>query len=126
MVENTSRSLDALFHALSDPTRRSMLQSLTDRAHTVGELAAPFPISLAAVSKHIKVLEGAGLVRREIQGRVHTCHLQATPMHAGAEWLRHYERYWNARLDVLEALLKADDTARRPPPKPRKRKQAKE
>jgi DNA-binding transcriptional ArsR family regulator len=98
-----------VFQALSDPTRRAMLGDLADGPRTVGELAAPFDISLAGASKHIQVLERAGLVRREVQGRVHTCHLDAAPLHAGAEWLRHYERFWNRRLDVLEALMRAED-----------------
>ncbi|HEU4991700.1 MAG TPA: metalloregulator ArsR/SmtB family transcription factor [Luteimonas sp.] len=98
-----------MFQALSDPTRRAMLGDLADGPRTVGELAAPFDISLAGASKHIQVLERAGLVRREVQGRVHTCHLDAAPLHAGAEWLRHYERFWNRRLDVLEALMRAED-----------------
>ncbi|QDH70255.1 ArsR/SmtB family transcription factor [Marilutibacter alkalisoli] len=126
MVENNPQTLDALFHALSDPTRRSMLQALARQPHKVGELAAPFEMSLAAASKHIKVLEHAGLVRREISGRTHTCHLEAMPMHAGLEWIRHYERFWNSRLDALEALLRADDAARPVPapvpPQRRKRK----
>jgi DNA-binding IclR family transcriptional regulator len=86
-----------------------MLGDLAVRPRTVGELAAPFAISRAGASKHIQVLERAGLVRREVQGRVHTCHLDAAPLHAGAEWLRHYERFWNRRLDVLEALMRAED-----------------
>ncbi|MBB1059481.1 metalloregulator ArsR/SmtB family transcription factor [Marilutibacter spongiae] len=109
MVEFNPRSLDALFHALSDPTRRAMLQTLSTRSHKVGELAAPFDMSLAAASKHIKVLEQAGLVRREVRGRTHTCHLEALPLHAGLAWLRHYERFWRDRLDALEALLRSSD-----------------
>ncbi len=109
MVEFDPQSLDALFHALSDPTRRAMLKTLSNGSHKVGELAAPFDMSLAAASKHIKVLEQAGLVRREIQGRTHTCHLEAMPLHAGLEWIRHYEHFWSGRLDALEALLAADD-----------------
>ena len=100
--------LDQVFQALSDPTRRAMLGDLAAGPRTVGELAAPFDISLAGASKHIQVLERAGLLRREVQGRVHTCHLDARPLHAGAEWLRHYERFWNHKLDALEALLRAD------------------
>ncbi len=111
MVEDSS--LDEIFHALADPTRRAMLQSLAGAEHTVGELAAPFAISLAAASKHIKVLERAGLVKRSIAGRTHVCRLDAAPMHAGMEWLRHYEKFWNARLDALEALLAADAAADR-------------
>lgn len=106
--------LDAVFGALSDPTRRAMLRDLASAPRTVGELAAPFAISLAGASKHIQVLERAGLVQREVQGRVHVCRLDARPLHAGAEWLRHYERFWNTKLDALEALLKADDDAARP------------
>jgi DNA-binding transcriptional ArsR family regulator len=107
-------ALDSLFQALSDPTRRAMLQALARKPHTVGELAEPFHISLAGASKHIQVLERAGLIRREVQGRVHTCRLDARPLHAGAEWLRHYERFWTLKLDALEQLLQAD--TRKPEP----------
>ena len=102
-------SLDVVFQALADPTRRAMLQALAGQPRTVGELAAPFEISLAGASKHIQVLERAGLIQREVQGRVHTCHLDARPLHTGAEWLRHYERFWNRSLDALEALLRTPD-----------------
>ncbi|HEY9541030.1 MAG TPA: metalloregulator ArsR/SmtB family transcription factor [Luteimonas sp.] len=104
-----SPHLDGVFQALSDPTRRAMLQALAEQPRTVGELAAPFEISLAGASKHIQVLERAGLIHREVQGRVHTCHLDARPLHAGAEWIRHYERFWNRKLDALEALLRTAD-----------------
>ena len=104
----TEPSLDSLFQALSDPTRRAMLQALARQPRTVGELAAPFEISLAGASKHIQVLERAGLIRRSVQGRVHTCRLDARPLHAGAEWMRHYERFWTLKLDALEQLLQAD------------------
>lgn len=113
MVKQYPERLDAVFGALADPTRRAMLRDLAVRPRTVGELAAPFAISLPGASKHIQVLERAGLVRREVQGRVHTCRLDARPLHAGAEWLRHYERFWNQKLDVLEAMLKAEDAAKR-------------
>ena len=109
MVED--QHLDDVFHALADPTRRAMLQSLSKSQHTVGELAAPFSITLAAASKHIKVLERAGLVRRAIEGRTHVCSLDALPMHAGMEWIRHYEKYWTERLDILQGLLEADAAA---------------
>jgi len=112
MVDNSPESLDAVFHALADPTRRAMLRELADRPRTVGELAAPFAISLAGASKHIQVLERAGLIERQVQGRVHTCRLDPRPLHAGAEWIRHYERFWTGRLDALEALLKADDAGK--------------
>lgn len=109
MVED--QALDEMFHALSDPTRRAMLKSLSQSQRTVGELAAPFAITLAAASKHIKVLERAGLVSRNVQGRTHMCSLDARPMHAGMEWIRHYEKFWTGRLDALEALLEAEDAA---------------
>ena len=109
MVDKSNERLDAVFHALADPTRRAMLRELAGRPHTVSELAAPFAISLAGASKHIQVLQRAGLIAREVQGRVHTCRLEPAPMHEGVEWMRHYERFWTQRLDGLEALLKAED-----------------
>lgn len=98
-----------MFRALADPTRRAMLEQLAEGRRSVGELAQPFDMSLAAASKHIKVLERAGLVRREVRGRTHLCSLDARPMHGGLEWMRHYEQFWNRRLDDLEALLRAED-----------------
>ncbi len=115
MVEDSTARLDALFHALSDATRRAMLASLAHSASTVGELAAPFDMSLAAASKHIKVLERAGLVHRTVQGRMHLCRLDARPMHGGMEWIRHYEKFWNERLDALESVLAAEDAAAKRP-----------
>ena len=114
MVDKNSPALDTVFQALSDPTRCSMLHALAAGQRTVGELAAPFDISLAGASKHIQMLERAGLIQREVQGRVHTCRLDARPLHAGAEWLRHYERFWTGKLDALEALLKAEDADKKP------------
>jgi len=108
MVELQEARLDAVFHALGDVTRRQMLRLLADGEHTVGQLAEPFHMSLAAASKHIKALERAGLVRREIQGRIHLCRLNAGPLAAADEWLAHYERFWHGRLDRLEALLQRD------------------
>ena len=113
-------ALDGLFAALSDRTRRAMLGALAAGERSVGELAAPFDMSLAAVSKHIKVLEAAGLVKREVQGRTHRVRLDAHPLHAGAEWLRHYERFWTQRLDVLDALLQAEGRVAGKPAKPAK------
>jgi DNA-binding transcriptional ArsR family regulator len=112
MVDKYSDPLDAVFHALADPTRRAMLQDLAVRPRTVGELAEPFDISLAGASKHVQVLERAGLIQREVQGRMHICRLDAGPMHAGAEWMRHYEQFWNQKFDALEALLKAEDATK--------------
>jgi DNA-binding transcriptional ArsR family regulator len=107
MVEYETPTLDAIFHALGDGTRRRMLSALSERERTVGELAQPFSISLAAASKHIKVLEAAGLLRREVQGRTHVCRIDPGPLASASEWLRHYERFWNDRLDRLEQLLRA-------------------
>ncbi|MFQ6325495.1 ArsR/SmtB family transcription factor [Nocardia sp. CWNU-33] len=109
MVGNPGDQLDIVFHALADSTRRSMLHSLARRQHSVGELAAPFDISLAAASKHIKVLERAGLVRRTVQGRTHMCRLDARPLELGAEWMRFYERFWNDSLDALETALRQEE-----------------
>lgn len=124
MVDYRSERLDAVFHALADPTRRAMLHRLAEREHSVGELAEPYRMTLAAASKHIKALERAGLVRRTVLGRTHVCRLEAGPLHGGFEWLRHYERYWNQRLDSLEALLHAEDEAQVRPRQPDASKQA--
>lgn len=107
MVEQHSSDLDAVFKALADPTRRAMLQRLADDALSVSELAEPLDMSLAAASKHIQVLERAGMVHRTVQGRTHICRLEAGPLHAGMEWLRHYERFWTGRVDALERLVRA-------------------
>jgi DNA-binding transcriptional ArsR family regulator len=124
MVDETrhpgNARLDQLFQALADPTRRAMLAALARGPHTVTQLATPFEISLAGASKHIQVLERAGLVSRSVAGRVHTCRLDARPLHAGAEWLRHYEAYWTRSLDTLEALLRAKPAPARTPPDPRR------
>ena len=90
-----------------------MLRELAAGERTVSELAQPFAISLAAASKHIKALEGAGLIRREVRGRTHICRLDAGPLSSASEWLRYYERFWTGRLDALEQLLRKED-ARKP------------
>jgi DNA-binding transcriptional ArsR family regulator len=112
MVNSSVESLDRVFHALADPTRRRMLRSLAAGERTVGELAEPFQMSLAAASKHIRVLERAGLVRRTVQGRTHYCRLNPKPLSSAHEWLSFYERFWNERLDALEALLRHPDRDR--------------
>lgn len=108
MVELETPRLDAVFHALGDATRRRMLRSLAEGERTVGELAQPFDMSLAAASKHVKALERAGLVRRTVRGRTHHCRLEARPLEGAHEWLGFYERFWNRRLDVLEELLRRE------------------
>ena len=114
MVELQPPHLDAIFHALGDATRRQMLRDLAQGARTVGELAAPFAISLAAASKHIKVLEHAGLLRREVRGRTHLCRLAPDPLASAYQWLRFYERFWTDRLEVLERLLRTEDAGPSP------------
>ena len=109
MVER-SEQLDAVFHALAHDARRDMLRRLADRELTVGELGEPLEMSLAAASKHLQVLEGAGLVRRTVMGRRHLCRLDPGPLAGADEWLRFYKRYWNEQLDALDRLF-ADDTA---------------
>jgi DNA-binding transcriptional ArsR family regulator len=111
MVEY-SRHLDAVFQALSDPTRRAMLGQLAERELTIGELATPFKMSFAGASKHVRVLEDAGLVSRTIRGRTHLCRLEAARLAEADAWLRRYERFWSTKLDQLEALLRAEDQAK--------------
>jgi DNA-binding transcriptional ArsR family regulator len=114
MVELEAPQLDTVFHALGDSTRRRMLLALSGGERTVSELAQPFPISLAAASKHIKALEHAGLIRREVRGRTHICRLDPGPLSGAHEWLAHYQRFWTDRLDILERLLREEDAAKIP------------
>ena len=116
MVELQTPQLDTVFHALGDATRRQMLRELSRGERTVGQLAEPFAISLAAASKHIKALENAGLIRREVRGRTHLCRLAPGPLASAHEWLGFYEHFWTDRLNVLEQLLR-DEDARKPRPR---------
>jgi DNA-binding transcriptional ArsR family regulator len=108
MVLQDSPALDDVFHALADPTRRAMLRSLTEGQRNIGELAAPHRMSFAAASKHVRVLERAGLVRRQVEGRAHVCRIEPGPLAAAEEWLRYYEGFWSRKLDALDAALRAD------------------
>jgi len=112
MVELQTFEMNSVFHALGDATRRQMLRDLAAGERTVSELAQPFAMSLAAASKHIKVLEGAGLIRREVKGRTHVCRLEPGPLASAHEWLGFYERFWNSRLDLLEQLLRGEDVTK--------------
>ena len=114
MVERPASTLDGVFHALADPTRRAMLRRLGGGEHTIGELASPFAMTFAAASKHVKVLETAGLLRRSVRGRTHLCRIEPAPLAAADEWLRACEHFWADRLDALERAL---GTAV-PPPSP--------
>ena len=100
-----SDDLSRTFAALSDPTRRAILERLVEGAATVGELAEPFAISLPAVSRHLKVLEGAGLIVRETDAQWRRCHLQAAPLEDAANWIEHYRAFWEARFDALARYL---------------------
>ncbi len=106
-----AKPLDMTLLALADPTRRAILQRLSRGEARVTELAAPFPISLNSVSKHIRILERARLVRRRRAGREHLLSLDQQPLEEAAAWMATQRNIWNARLDVLEALLEAEDAA---------------
>jgi len=108
MVELEDERLDAVFQALADSTRRTMLQLLAQGECSVGELGAPFRMSFAGASKHVKALERAGLVSRTVIGRTHVCRLEAAPLAQADAWLRDYEVFWRDRLDVLAQVLRHD------------------
>jgi DNA-binding transcriptional ArsR family regulator len=105
--------LDATFTALADPTRRDILRRLALGELTVGDLADPYEMSLNAVSKHLKVLEGADLIRRRIEGRTHHISLHAKPLGRAREWLELYRVFWEGRLDSLEVFLANKKAKRR-------------
>jgi DNA-binding transcriptional ArsR family regulator len=113
--------LDDVYGALADPTRRAMLAVLARGEAQVGSLAGRFPISLNGVSKHVKVLERAGLVERTVRGREHWIKLDAGPLREATRWLEHYRGFWEARLEALEAFLVEAETTRAPAPKRRKK-----
>jgi DNA-binding transcriptional ArsR family regulator len=108
---SSSDRLDRVFHALSDPTRRQMLHALADGERTVGELAAPFRMSLAGAAKHVKTLERSGLLRRTVRGRTHICRLEHAPLASANAWFRYYTRFWEQSLDALDTALREDDVA---------------
>ena len=105
MVENR---LDVTFHALADPTRRGMLASLALGDKSIGELGEPFRMTFAGASKHVKVLESAGLIERRKAGRRQICTLKAEPLAQAEAWLRQWEKFWNVRIDRLQALVESD------------------
>lgn len=110
MVENR---LDSTFRALADPTRRGMLASLALGDKSVGELGEPFQMSFAGASKHVKVLEGAGLIKRRKAGRRQICSLKAAPLAEANAWLSQWEKFWGDRLDRLEAIFDAAEEEQR-------------
>jgi DNA-binding transcriptional ArsR family regulator len=106
MVEySRSDGLDLVFSALADPTRRAILRTLTLRPATINEIAKPFPVSLNAISKHVMVLERAGLLRREIKGRQHHCRIEPSPLRQADAWMAHYRQFWDERLDALAVYV---------------------
>jgi len=109
MVTNSTR-LDRTFGALADPTRRAILAALARGDATVGELARPFAVSRPAISKHLRVLERARLVRRQRDGRVSRCEFDAAPMREAAEWVERYRRYWTGQLDALQRYVERKST----------------
>ena len=102
-----ARLLDEVFFALSDPVRRAILERVAEQPALVSELAAPFDISLQAVSRHIQVLARAGLVSQERTGRIARCSLEVGPIFAAATWINHYSQYWQAQFDSLASWLVA-------------------
>jgi DNA-binding transcriptional ArsR family regulator len=100
--------LDVTFSALGDPIRRAMVERLAQSGLSVSELAKPFPVSLPAISKHLKILEGAGLIRKEKAGRTITCHLNPSPLISTATWISHYRPLWEKQLEQLSAYLEEE------------------
>ena len=110
MVKCSPRSLDRTFAALADPTRRRILEHLALGDRCVTDLAKPYRMSLPAVSKHLRVLERAGLIRRQRRGRVHQLKLEAKPMQNAQQWIEEYRHFWEQNLDRLEDYLKQQPT----------------
>src|SRR4029079_4538794 len=107
MVEHR---LDTTFQALADPTRRGMLASLALGDKSIGELGEPFAMTFAGAAKHVKVLEGAGLIERRQAGRRQICKLRAGPLAEAEAWLRQWEKFWSASLDQLQALVEREES----------------
>lgn len=105
----TEQILDSIFMALADATRRELVRMLSERTYTMNELAAPFSMSLAAVSKHVKVLEQAGLVTRQVEGRQHHISLRAGPLAQALDWISVYRRFWQDKLDDLEQYISKEE-----------------
>jgi DNA-binding transcriptional ArsR family regulator len=109
----STAGLDDILIALADPTRRAILERLSRGDARVTDVAEPFPISLNSVSKHIRLLERAGLVRRRVRGREHLLSFNARPLDSAAEWIESHRALWIGRLQALDALLKQEDRERR-------------
>ncbi len=109
MVKSNAARLDGIFQALSDGTRRSILRDVAGGEKTVGEIARPYRMSLAAVSKHVKVLESAELVARERRGSFQIVRLRAANLRPAEQWLAYYEQFWSGRLDALKTQLEKEE-----------------
>jgi DNA-binding transcriptional ArsR family regulator len=109
MVKSSAARLDSIFHALSDSTRRSILRDVSKREKTVGEVAKPYRMSLAAVSKHLNVLESAELIARERRGNFQIIRINAKNLKPAEEWLAYYETFWNRQLDALQTYLEGEE-----------------
>ena len=116
MVEYNAPQLDAVFGAMSDPTRRAIIARLAEGDTRVTDIASHFPVSLNAISKHIKALEQAGLVQRTVSGREHTLSLSAAPMADAVAWMAHYRAFWDDSLAGLDEFI-AQRKGRKGPPR---------
>jgi DNA-binding transcriptional ArsR family regulator len=113
MVNRSTAALDATFGALADPTRRAIVAQLSRRPDSsVGDLARPFDVSLPAISRHLRVLERAGLLARAKDGRVHRCRLVPEPMESAAAWIERHRKFWEGRLDALQRFLENGEDER--------------
>jgi DNA-binding transcriptional ArsR family regulator len=109
MVKSNAARLDSIFHALADPTRRAILRDVSAGAKTVGDVARPYALTLAAVSKHLNVLEDADLIARQRRGSFQIVRLKAAALREAEDWLAYYSKFWNARLDALETYLEGEE-----------------
>ena len=112
-MQQTNQQLNRVFFALSDGTRRGILARLAQGSTTIGELSAPFEISKPAISKHMKVLESAGLIERKINGRQHQCTLTTAGLKTAEDWLNFHRRFWESRFDALTDLLQKEEAKNR-------------
>jgi len=126
MVKYSDSDLDKVFHALADTTRRAILAKLANGDALVTELAEPFDMSLPAISKHLTVLEKAGLLHRHKDGRIRRCELNAGPLETAADWIKYYQQFWETKLDSLAEYLEKnrqnEDTSNAVKTNPRKEK----
>lgn len=115
MVLDQSPRLDLVFHALSHPARRAILRQLSTGERNLSELAAPLKMTFPAATKHVRVLEGARLVRRRVDGRQHLCRLTAAPLKDATLWTEQFRQFWEARFEALDAVLEEMKSEEKPP-----------